>query len=60
MLSPEEAAAIAEVDTRTIYRWLEAAKLHFIETSGGSVLVCLNTLSQEMAKPAEQGVLARP
>lgn len=40
MLKPEEAAAIANVSTRTIYVWLEAGEIDHTETSEGNVLVC--------------------
>ena len=40
MLKPEEAAVIANVDTRTIYRWIEAAQIHHSESGEGNVLVC--------------------
>ena len=39
MLNPEEAAAIAQVNTRTIYRRIESGELHHIE-SGDDLLVC--------------------
>ena len=42
MLNPEEAAAIAAVTPRTIYRWVEAGKLHFTESPEGKLLVCLD------------------
>ena len=44
MLKPEEAAAIASVSTRTIYRWIEAAQIHHCESAGGNVVVCPNQL----------------
>jgi len=44
-VTPEEAAARASVTTRTIYRWLENGKLHFIETPGGELLVCSESLA---------------
>jgi hypothetical protein len=44
MLNPEEAAAIAAVTPRTIYRWVEAGKLHFTESPEGKLLVCLDSL----------------
>ena len=44
MISPEEAAAIAHVRVRTIYRWVEVGKLHFMERSEQGLLVCLNSL----------------
>lgn len=45
MLRPEEAAAIAGDTTRTIYRWVEAGKLHFTESPDGWLLICLNSLA---------------
>jgi hypothetical protein len=41
---PHEAATLARVDTRTIYRWIETAQIHFTETEG-QMLVCLGSLS---------------
>jgi hypothetical protein len=32
------------VDTRTIYRRIDAGALHFAETSDGLALVCLNSV----------------
>jgi hypothetical protein len=46
MVSAEEAAAVAGVTRRTIYRWVEAEKVHFTETSDGVLLICLNWLSK--------------
>lgn len=44
MLRPEEAGALAGVSSRTIYRWVEAQKVHFAETPDGGLLICLNSL----------------
>jgi excisionase family DNA binding protein len=44
MVTPDEAAAVVGVSTRTIYRWIEAEKLHFTETAGGLLTICLNSL----------------
>ena len=44
MVAPEEAAALARTSTRTIYRWVEAGLLHYVETTGGRLLVCLDSL----------------
>lgn len=44
MVTPEVAAAIASVSTRLIYRWIEAGKLHFLEGSQGSLLICSKSL----------------
>jgi hypothetical protein len=41
MITPVEAAVLARVSTRPIYRWIEADKLHFTETPDGLLHVCL-------------------
>lgn len=45
MITPEEAAALANVTTRTIYRWVEAGELHFAETPEGALFICLDSLT---------------
>lgn len=44
MITVDEAAVLVGVTARTIYRWVEKERLHFTETSGGSLLICLNSL----------------
>ena len=44
MITTQVAAILSNVDTRTIYRRIEASALHFAETSDGLALVCLNSL----------------
>jgi excisionase family DNA binding protein len=44
MITPEQAAGLRGVTPRTIYRWVEAGKLHFIEPPDGSLFVCPNSL----------------
>lgn len=44
MLTPDQAAALADVGTRQIFRWLESDRLHFVETDCLSPLVCLASL----------------
>ena len=44
MITTEAAAILSNVDTRTIYRRIDAGALHFAETSDGLALVCLNSL----------------
>jgi predicted site-specific integrase-resolvase len=44
MLTPDEGAAIANVSTRAIYRWIEAGKLHFFEIPEGPLLICSTSL----------------
>jgi excisionase family DNA binding protein len=45
MLTVDEAAAVAQTTSRTIYQWVEARKLHFTETADGRLFICLNSLS---------------
>jgi len=44
MIAPEEAMAVAGVSSREIYRWVEAGRIHFLETSEGFLLICLDSL----------------
>jgi len=45
MVTPEEAAALAQTTTRDIYRRVEAGELHFTERPEGALLLCLNSLT---------------
>ena len=47
MLTPEEAATLARVSPRAIYKWVEAGRLHFTETADGALLVCPASLSPD-------------
>jgi hypothetical protein len=44
MVLPEQAAEIAGVTVRTINRWVETEKVHFMETDNGMLLLCVNSL----------------
>jgi excisionase family DNA binding protein len=44
MITVDEAACSSRVSSRTIYRWVEAGKVHFIETGDGRLLVCHDSL----------------
>jgi len=54
MVSPEEAARIVGVTPRTIYRWVDAASIHFVEEDS-HVLVCLPALSIHASAPDTSG-----
>ena len=45
MITPDEAAALCDVSTRTIYQWLESGAIHFSETLGKGLVICLNSLA---------------
>jgi hypothetical protein len=53
MVRPEQASVIVEVSVRTINRWVEEGKIHFVETPG-SLLVCLNSLTEGEACSYDQ------
>ena len=46
LIAPEEAAVLARVSTRTIYRRVETTQLHFTETADGKLFLCPNSLSK--------------
>ena len=46
MFTAEAASVAAGLSSRSIYRAVEARRVHFVEIQGGSILVCLNSLSR--------------
>ena len=44
MVTVDEAAILARVNSRTIFRRVEDERLHSTETSEGLLLICLNSL----------------
>jgi hypothetical protein len=44
MVTTEQAAAVAKVSVRVIFRWLESGAIHFVEGADGSLAVCLRSL----------------
>ncbi|MBI4468086.1 MAG: hypothetical protein HY650_02060 [Acidobacteria bacterium] len=44
MLSADQAATVAGVRCRTLYRWVEAESIHFVEGGDGRLLICFNSL----------------
>lgn len=44
-VTPSEAARASGESLRTIFRRIEAAEIHFLETPEGALLVCLDSLS---------------
>lgn len=44
MVAPEQAAVIAAVPVRTIYRWVETKMIHYKESPDGSLIVCVKSL----------------
>ena len=48
MLTPDDAALAAGVSSRTIYRWVEEAKIHFRESASGSLVVCPRSVLEQV------------
>jgi len=44
MVTPEQAAVVARVPVRTIYRWVESGLIHYQEAAHNSLIVCLKSL----------------
>ena len=44
MLTPEEAAHVAGLTSRVIYRLVETGQIHSTETEAGSLFICLAPL----------------
>jgi hypothetical protein len=44
LVPPDDAAMVAGVNAREIYRRVEIGHIHFAEFSDGSLLVCLNSI----------------
>ena len=44
MVAPEQAAAVAHVPVRMIYRWIETGVIHYKEDPNGSLIVCVKSL----------------
>jgi excisionase family DNA binding protein len=55
MITVDEAAAIAAVSSRTIYRWVDSERLHFAETSEGRLLICRESLPQAEVTVSQNG-----
>lgn len=55
MLSANEAAMIAKLSTREIYRYVEAGRLHFSEDQNGLLFVCFASLRQLANDPLNEG-----
>ena len=45
MITPEQAMLVAGVNSRTIYRWVEAGHVHYSETPEGLLFICPNSLN---------------
>lgn len=44
MMTTDQAAILARVNSRTIFRWADSGRLHSAETPQGLLLICPNSL----------------
>lgn len=51
MLAPEEAALLAGVGVRAIYRAIEEGRIHFLESASGALVVCLGSIREQLVSP---------
>ena len=51
MLAPEEAALLAGVGVRAIYRAIEEGRIHFLENASGALVVCLGSVREKLVIP---------
>jgi hypothetical protein len=45
LVTPEQAAAVAHIPLRSIYRGVESGLVHYRERTDGSLVVCLTSLT---------------
>jgi len=62
MVTPDQAAQLWNVSTRTIYRRVEAGRLHFMETEKGLTLICFQSLenNSKTTQAWEEHAVTRP
>jgi hypothetical protein len=54
-IGPAQAAAIKGVSHRSIFQHIESGQLHFVEGSGGVLLICLEALFETELKTTKEG-----
>ena len=47
LVTPEEASLITDAGLRQIFRHIELAQFHFLESTSGGILICLPSLLAE-------------
>lgn len=52
-VTPEEAMALRGTSLRDIFRDIEARNLHYAETADGFLLVCVDSLNQQLTTSGE-------
>jgi len=49
-MAVDEAAAVAGVSERTVFRWAEAGAIHLLETADGKAMFCLNSIVRQQTQ----------
>jgi hypothetical protein len=60
MIAPDDAARLSGASARAIYRWVEAAEIHFLEEPDNVLLVCLASVNEARARTFVDVVSPRP
>jgi hypothetical protein len=50
-LWPEDAASLVDVRVRVIYQWVEAGKVHYLDSPEGHLLICVCSLMRQACQP---------
>src|ERR1044072_4810769 len=54
MATPEQAFTLTGIQSPTIYGWVEGGRVHFIETTDGHLLICLDSLLATHENPLQE------
>lgn len=60
LITVDEAAMLAHVGSRAIYRLVEGGKIHFIETNEEMLLICFNSICRSLSQADTRVVYASP
>jgi excisionase family DNA binding protein len=59
-LSIMKACEVVGVSRRTIYNWIQAGKVEYVRTAGGSIRIFADTLWRDASAPARPAENGRP
>jgi excisionase family DNA binding protein len=59
-LSIMKACEVVGVSRRTIYNWIQAGKVEYVRTAGGSIRIFADTLWRDPSAPARPADATRP
>lgn len=56
MITTDEAAKLAGISSRSVYRLVETESIHFAETHDGLLLICLSSLHRSIPEVAKHSI----